>query len=88
MDVNRTVEVSVDGEVLTGPSALSDRSWTCHLKKVGGKWQVGALPEEPIRKRHDLQGPIDDAFLDSFMFSAPDWQILRSQRSRNGPRLK
>ncbi len=71
VDVNRAVEVSVDGEVLTGPAAKSDRSWTCHLKKVNGMWQVGALADNDVRKRHDLQGPIDDAFLDAFMFVRP-----------------
>jgi hypothetical protein len=29
------------------------------------------LPENGLRKRHNLQGPIDDAFMDSFVFVRP-----------------
>jgi len=38
--------------------------------KVSGKWVSGPL-EEGLRKRHGLQGPIDDAFMDSFLFVTP-----------------
>ncbi len=34
------------------------------------KWVNGPSPE-PLRKRHNLQGPIDDAFMDSFIFVRP-----------------
>jgi hypothetical protein len=29
------------------------------------------MAAEPLRKKHDLQGPIDDAFMDTFMFVRP-----------------
>ena len=39
--------------------------------KSGDTWEVGALPEEGLRKRHNLQGPIDDALMQSFMIVRP-----------------
>jgi hypothetical protein len=41
------------------------------LHKSDGKWAIGPMPEDGLRKRHGLQGPIDDAFLDSFIFVRP-----------------
>jgi hypothetical protein len=35
-----------------------------------GIWKIGARPDG-LRKRHNLQGPIDDAFMDSFIFVRP-----------------
>ncbi|MBI2685424.1 MAG: prolyl oligopeptidase family serine peptidase [Acidobacteria bacterium] len=63
--------IAIDGQSVpvTGPS--SDRSWTVHLAKSGGKWAVApGLPEGKV-KRHGLQGPIDDAFMNSFLFVIP-----------------
>ncbi len=64
--------VSLDGTKLTAAPMLSDRSWTTHFRKEGKRWVRVATPEEEgLRKRHDLQGPIDDAFMDSFMIVRP-----------------
>jgi len=53
----------------------SDRSLKLTLKKQGDDWvsnlEVDLLPEKGFRKRHDLQGPIDDALMDSFIFVRP-----------------
>jgi uncharacterized membrane protein len=62
--------VRIDGQKLMGPPVGSDRSWTAHLHKAGGRWAWGPLPEG-LRKRHDLQGPIDDAFMTSFLIVTP-----------------
>jgi hypothetical protein len=50
----------------------SDRSWTFsgHLDDKG-IWQIGARSDNKLRKRPGLQGPIDDAFMDSFIFVRP-----------------
>src|SRR4029077_5352663 len=37
-----------------------------------------AVPADGLRKRHGLQGPIDDAFLDSFVFVRPTGQPLNT----------
>ncbi|MFN0056237.1 MAG: prolyl oligopeptidase family serine peptidase [Planctomycetales bacterium] len=70
-EVTEPVALSIDDQVLTGPRPRSDRSWDCPLHRVGNEWRVGGRAEESIRKRHDLQGPIDDAFMDSFLFVRP-----------------
>lgn len=68
-NVAAKVAVSIDGQTVTGPRPLSDRSWLCVLRRDGTEWRLGAL--ESLRKKHDLQGPIDDAFMDSFVFVRP-----------------
>jgi pimeloyl-ACP methyl ester carboxylesterase len=49
----------------------SDQGWAVSLHRQGGHWVVGPLPGSALRKKHDLQGPIDDAFLDAFLFVRP-----------------
>ena len=39
--------------------------------KAGGKWGLASDDAASLRKRHDLQGPIDDAFMDSFLNVRP-----------------
>jgi pimeloyl-ACP methyl ester carboxylesterase len=40
------------------------------FEKVNGKWEKGGV-EAGLRKRHGLQGPVDDAFVDSFLCVRP-----------------
>lgn len=70
-DILRPVRVSLDGQVFDGPRPKSDRSWNCTFYRKGPTWYTGRLPGDGLRKRHDLQGPIDDAFMDSFIFVEP-----------------
>jgi hypothetical protein len=66
------VSLSLDGQSLTAPAPAPDKSWTVHLRKVEGKWTlVDRVDDGTLRKRHGLQGPIDDAFLDSFVMVRP-----------------
>ncbi|WP_166827706.1 prolyl oligopeptidase family serine peptidase [Thalassoroseus pseudoceratinae] len=48
----------------------SDGSWKFSVVKTDGKWSTGEF-EKTLRKQHALQGPIDDAFMDSFIFVRP-----------------
>ena len=58
----------------------SDRSWTAHFRKVDGKWRaVDSADDGTLRKRHGLQGPIDDAFMDSFLMVRPTGQPLNEK---------
>ena len=41
------------------------------LRKSDGTWIIGS-PPDVLRKRHGLQGPIDDAFLSRFLVVSPD----------------
>jgi dienelactone hydrolase len=68
------------GEPLEAPPVLSDRSWVAHFRKVDGKWQVvDSADDGTLGKRHGLQGPIDDAFLDSFLMVRPTGQPLNEK---------
>lgn len=64
----------VTGTTIAGndlPLVRTDRSWACRFHRVDGVWSRGAEPADGLRKRHNLQGPIDDAFMDSFLFVEP-----------------
>ena len=57
---------------LKTPVPFADKSWTCSLYRDGNKkWHVGERPDAGLRKQHNLQGPIDDAFMDSFIIVRP-----------------
>lgn len=58
-------------QVIEVPGLQSDRSWQFSMHREGPNWRLGPLPEKGLRKKHGLQGPIDDAFLDSFVFVKP-----------------
>jgi poly(3-hydroxybutyrate) depolymerase len=72
LDLARKPVVAIDGQKIAAPGPFSDRSWTVHFRKTGAHWSLadGTL-QAGLHKRHGLQGPIDDAFLDSFLFVSP-----------------
>ncbi len=64
--------VTIDGTPVEAPGPRSDRSWTAHFRKVDGKWKsVSSDDDGTLRKRHGLQGPIDEAFMESFLMVRP-----------------
>jgi pimeloyl-ACP methyl ester carboxylesterase len=66
--------VKIDGQSLTVGKPKSDRSWRVSLRKgAEGGWREAAGVEEEgkLVKRHGLQGPIDDAFLERFVMVTP-----------------
>lgn len=71
LDARQPVTIQIDGQKVAGPRPASDRSWNCPLSKSGDTWKAAALPGDTVRKQHDLQGPIDDAFMDGFVFVRP-----------------
>src|SRR5262249_41648044 len=59
---------------------LSDRSWTARFRKKGDNWEVADKDNDAtLRKRHGLQGPIDDAFMDSFLIVKPTGKPLNEK---------
>jgi hypothetical protein len=70
-DPTKPVPVVVDGTELAGPKPGSDRSFEVSIHKDGREWKVGPAPVEGNVKKHGLQGPIDDAFMDSFLIVRP-----------------
>ena len=76
----RKPKVSLNGMELEGPAVLSDRSWVAHFRKDGSKWAlVPSVDQGPLHKRHGLQGPIDDAFMDSFIMVRPTGKALNEK---------
>ena len=69
--LGQMVKVLIDGSTVAGPSVAADGSWTLPLERTGNKWKAAKASTKGLAKRHGLQGPIDDAFYDSFLFVAP-----------------
>ena len=65
------VTVMLDDQPLTAGGPLTDGSWTAHFRKTGSKWALAGEDSKMLSKRHGLQGPIDDAFFDSFLMVRP-----------------
>ena len=65
------IHVQIDSDEIVGDNVGSDRSWSIQLQKTTEGWQVAKNDESVLRKRPHLQGPIDDAFMDSFVFVLP-----------------
>ncbi|MCA9140641.1 MAG: hypothetical protein KDB00_27905 [Planctomycetales bacterium] len=63
--------VAIDGDTLVGGPIRSDRSWTFQCELKDGHWAPVERTDVKLRKRPGLQGPIDDAFMDSFLFVLP-----------------
>jgi poly(3-hydroxybutyrate) depolymerase len=61
------VTVELDGQSVTVPGPLTDGSWIAHFRRDNGKWALADDDVKALRKRHNLQGPIDNAFMDSFV---------------------
>ncbi len=71
--------VRLDGQEMEGERPGSDRSWTSSFHRTESGWRPGALPGEGLRKRTGLQGPIDDAFMDAFLFVRPTGAPLNAE---------
>lgn len=71
-DPRRPVDVELDGQLIPTSRPGSDRSWRASFHRAGRAWQPGTLPSSTPRKRPGLQGPIDDAFLEPFLFVVPE----------------
>lgn len=88
--------VVIDGTSIQGPPVHSDRSWRMDLVLGDDGWQAASDQridsETGLRKRPGLQGPIDDAFLESFLFVLPSgkssdpsfqaWTAAESEHAR------
>jgi dienelactone hydrolase len=76
LDIDQGVLAIIDDQEVQLPAPLSDRSWHAQVHVDEGKWQVGPRPKPGLRKRHNLQGPIDDAFMEPFLFVKPSGKAL------------
>ncbi len=79
-DIRTKPTVAIDEDSIEAPKPLSDRSWTVHFRKVDGHWKsVPTDDDGTLRKRHGLQGPIDDAFMDGFVMVRPTGSALNDK---------
>jgi hypothetical protein len=77
VDTLEKPKVTIDSDELDGPPVLSDRSWEAHFRRKDGHWEVvPKIDDGALRKRHGLQGPIDDAFMDGFLMVRPTGRPL------------
>src|SRR5262249_11314942 len=59
LDLARQPVVTIDGQKVTAPALMSDRSWHAHFQKTANRWTiVDGLQSAGLRKRHALQGPV------------------------------
>ena len=79
LDITRPAVVILDGQSLAGPRPFSDRSFTASFRKEGKRWRLVDGAATGLVKKHGLQGPIDDAFMDSFMFVQQTGAALNSK---------
>jgi pimeloyl-ACP methyl ester carboxylesterase len=80
LDGTKKPRVTLDEQELEAAPILSDRSWTAHFRKNGARWaSVEKVDDGDLRKRHGLQGPIDDAFMDSFLMVRPTGKSLNEK---------
>ena len=72
LDKTQKPKVALDGQNLEAPAPAADGSWNAHFALKDKTWTLLEKPEtELLHKRHGLQGPIDDAFMDSFIMVRP-----------------
>ena len=65
-ETERASTIHIDGQQLNVKPAPQ-----IFLLNSNGRWQVNGASDTVLRKKHGLQGPIDDAFLDSFLIVRP-----------------
>jgi predicted esterase len=68
--------LTIDGTTVTLPVVAGDKSLRAGLVRTAAGWKVGEPRAAGLRKAHGLQGPIDDAFMDAFVFVRPTGRPL------------
>ncbi|MGE0606972.1 MAG: prolyl oligopeptidase family serine peptidase [Pirellulales bacterium] len=72
--LTQPVLLVIDEDEFEAPRPKSDRSWRVSLHRTPDGWRLGRRPQADLVKKHNLQGPIDDALMDSFLFVRPTGQ--------------
>jgi dienelactone hydrolase len=79
-DMKSARKLAVDGDALNIAPAAS-----ILLERKADHWQLaGPESEGTLRKKHNLQGPIDDAFLDAFLCVTPTEQPFNAIADEHG----
>jgi len=79
-ETDRAASLIIDGQKLAVTAARE-----IALEREGGAWRIASTEGRAgLRKRHGLQGPIDDAFLEPFLIVKPTgepWNAAAHQQS-------
>lgn len=80
-DVQSALHVEVDGQAIDGIRPMSDRSLTARFLRTGDRWKVVPADHEPagLVKRHNLQGPVDDALMQPFLYVRPTGKFINEK---------
>ncbi len=68
---SRDVDLIIDGGRFLVPDLSESPGWQCQLVRTHGEWNIDIADPKRLRKRPGMQGPIDDAFCDRFLFVLP-----------------
>ena len=79
LDVQETARAIIDGQEVTLGKPQSDRSLNVVLRKFENRWQLGFPFKQTLQKKIGLQGPIDDAFMDRFLFVKPSGRSMNRE---------
>src|SRR5262249_49498463 len=80
LDNSRRPVVILDDQKIEAALLASDRSWAAHFRKTNNRWSlVETVDDGALTKRHGLQGPIDDAFMSSFMMVRPTGKAMNEK---------
>lgn len=63
--------MKIDGQAVTICQPISGQPYILHLTHRDGRWLELSQPDRGLRKRPGLQGPIDEALMDSFVMVRP-----------------
>lgn len=72
-------KISINQQVVETVGLQSDRSWRAQFRREGANWTLAKGQSDGLHKKHGLQGPIDDAFMDSFLLVRPTGQSWHTQ---------
>lgn len=72
-------KIEIDGATVKSPAPLADKTWTAKLAKSDKGWEIAESDDGKLHKRHGLQGPIDDAFMDNFIMVRPTGKPLNAK---------
>ena len=80
--LDRVAKLRIDGQWLEGARPGTDRSWRTQLHRSANGWIAGGRTGIGLVKRPGLQGPVDDAFLEPFLFVRPTGPSLNPATDR------
>jgi len=70
-DADQAKTISIDGQNVSPRNGSMKSAPQLAFEKRNGAWKTAPIETTRLRKKHGLQGPIDDAFLEPFLVVRP-----------------